>query len=165
MHPVIPILQLLLALKRVDGRKRLQKTVHILKELGVPFQERFEYSYYGMYSAQLKGELDRLEKEGLVSEWEVNAGPHPSYVVESTEKLAALLNELQLAAPPQWVDVARHLDGLSVPVLEGVSTILFLRRSESDPVVVRQRLLSLKPHLASSVDACFAEADRLQKVA
>lgn len=165
MHPVIPVLQLLLALMRVDGRKRLQKTVHILKELGAPFRERFEYSYYGMYSAQLKGELDALEMEGLVSEREDQSGLHPSYIVESTAKLAALLDELQLATPPSWIGLARQLNGLSVSVLEGVSTILFLRRTESDVAVVRQRLLALKPHLANVADACFAEVDRLPKAA
>ncbi len=165
MHPVIPVLQLLHALNRIEGRKKVQKTVHILKELGAPFGERFEYSFYGMYSAQLKGELDTLEREGLVTEHETQSGTHPTYVVESTPKLSELLEELHLATPPNWVETARQLNSLPAQTLEGISTILFLRRTESDPAAIHQRLLSLKPHLASVADACVAAADRLPQLA
>lgn len=167
MHPVIPVLQLFHAVPRFDGRKKLQKTVHILKELGAPFQERFEYSYYGMYSAQLKGELDALEREGLVKERETETpyAPHPTYVIESTSKVAELLKEFNLATPPTWVEVAKQLSQLPVHVLEGVSTILFLQRTEADKAAIRERLLSLKPHLAPVADACFVELGRLPRLA
>jgi uncharacterized protein YwgA len=163
MHPVIPVLQLLNSLARIEGRKKMQKTVHILKELGAPFQERFEYSYYGMYSAQLKGELDALEKEDLVKESE-SFGANKTFVIESTSKVGQLLQEVGLAEPPPWIDVASQLNKLSAQVLEGISTILFLRRTESDAVVIRKRLLSLKPHLESISEQCFAEVDRLSPV-
>ncbi|NOS71516.1 MAG: hypothetical protein HOP33_16520 [Verrucomicrobia bacterium] len=165
MHPVIPILQLLRELSRVDGRKKFQKTVHILKELGAPFQERFEYSYYGMYSAQLKGELDALEREGLLKERETLTGANTTYVIESTPELGKLLGELGLETPPAWVEVAKQLNKLSSQVLEGISTILFLRKTETDDAVVRQRLLVLKPHLASVADNCLVEVGRLPKPA
>lgn len=163
MHPVIPVLQLLNAIARIEGRKKMQKTVHILKELGAPFQERFEYSYYGMYSAQLKGELDALENEGLLKESE-SFGVNKTFVIESTPKVGQLLQEVGLADPPPWIDVARQLNKLSAQVLEGISTILFLRRTESDAAVIRMRLLSLKPHLESFAEQCFAEVDRLSPV-
>ena len=159
MHPVIPVLQLLNALVRVEGRKKMQKTVHILRELGAPFQERFEYSHYGMYSAQLKGELDALEREGLVTETqpvETN-----TFIIEATPKVGELLTEVGLAEPPPWVEVARRLNALPAQVLEGISTILFLRRTEDDDLVIRTKLLTLKPHLAPFTETCFNEADSL----
>jgi len=163
MHPVIPVLQLLNALARVEGRKKMQKTVHILRELGAPFQERFEYSHYGMYSAQLKGELDALEREGLVTE--TPAAETNTFIIAATPKVGELLSEVGLAEPPPWVDLARRLNSLPAQVLEGISTILFLRRTEDDDVVVRARLLSLKPHLSPVADTCFMEADSLPHVA
>jgi uncharacterized protein YwgA len=45
MHPTLRIAQLLRVLKRVSGRKKFQKLVHTLQELGYPFPEQFEYSY------------------------------------------------------------------------------------------------------------------------
>lgn len=139
----------------------MQKTVHILKELGAPFQERFEYSFYGMYSSQLKGELDALEKEDLVKETE----SFKTFIIESQPRAGSLLAEVGFAEPPAWIAVAKQLNELSSQVLEGISTILFLRHTESDPVVIRQRLLILKPHLASFADDCFAQASRLPRVA
>src|SRR6202000_44948 len=131
MHPVIPLLQLLNAVSRVEGRKKMQKTVYILKELGVPFQERFEYSYYGMYSAQLKAELDTLEYEGLVKESEC-FGVNKTFIIEAEPKAAELLAEVGITEAPAWLEVAKHLNSLSAQVLEGISTILFLRRTEKD---------------------------------
>ena len=164
MHPVIPVLQLLNALARIEGRKKMQKTVHILKELGAPFQERFEYSYYGMYSAQLKGELDALEKEGLVKESE-SFGMNKTFIIEVQPKAVDLLTEVGITETPAWLEVAKNLNKLSAQVLEGISTILFLRRTEKDEAVVRQRLLSLKPHLEPIADNCFKEASDLPSLA
>jgi uncharacterized protein YwgA len=163
MHPVIPVLQLLNAVSRVEGRKKMQKMVHILKELGAPFQERFEYSYYGMYSSQLKGELDALEKEGLVKESQ-SFGINTTFIIETQPKAAELLSEVGLSDQPAWMEVAKKLNNLSAQVLEGISTILFLRRTEKNETVVRRSLLTLKPHLEPIVDTCFAEADRLPRL-
>lgn len=142
----------------------MQKTVHILKELGAPFQERFEYSYYGMYSAQLKGELDALEKEGLVIESESYSSPNKTFVIEPTPKVDQLLTEVGLAAPPVWIDVAKDLNKLSAQMLEGISTILFLRRTEKDETIIRRNLISLKPHLEQVADDCFNQANQLPKL-
>lgn len=142
----------------------MQKTVHILKELGAPFQERFEYSFYGMYSAQLKGELDALEKEELIKESEC-FGVNKTFIIEAQPKTAELLTEVGLAKPPTWIEVAKKLNILAAPVLEGISTILFLRHTEKDEAVIRQRLLSLKPHLESMADNCFKEANSLPRLA
>jgi len=164
MHPVVPVLQLINALARIEGRKKMQKTVHILKELGAPFQERFEYSYYGMYSAQLKGELEALAKEGLISESE-SLGTNKSFIFEAQPEAAKLLAEIGLSDPPPWIAVAEQLNALPSQVLEGISTILFLRRTETDAGAIRRSLLSLKPHLEPIVDQCFGEADALPKLA
>jgi uncharacterized protein YwgA len=159
VHPVIPVLQLVSVLERIEGRKKLQKTVHILRELGVPFQERFEYSFYGMYSSQLKGEIDILERDGLLNQ-DIKEGANPTYIIESTPKLKKLLEELAIA-PPAWIDLAQQLNNLSAQVLEGMSTILFLRRTEKGDAAIRAKLLSLKPHLADLADKCFAEVANL----
>ena len=143
----------------------MQKTVHILKELGAPFQERFEYSYYGMYSAQLKAELDTLEKEGLVTESESNPDLKRPFIIEATPKVGQLLTDVGLSEPPVWIEVAQQLNKLSSVVLEGISTILFLRRTETNESIVRERLLVLKPHLEQYVEDCFSEANRLPKLA
>lgn len=159
MHPIVPLLQLLNVVGRIEGRKRLQKMVHILQELGFGFQERFQYSFYGMYSLQLKAEVDVLKEEGLIAEM---PGGNGSFVVEGTGGLNELLSRFDLLEEPAWADRARQLNSLSPTVLEGISTILYLRHTESDEEVVLERLLTLKPHLQPVVDECFSEANRLR---
>lgn len=164
MHPAIPVLQLLNAVSPVEGRKKMQKTVHILQELGAPFQQHFEYSFYGMYSAQLKAELDALEKDGLVTESQQSGESQP-FIIAMQPKGTELLNQIGFTDDPPWINLAKELNKHTAQVLEGISTILFLRRVEHDDVAVRNRLLSLKPHLESHLNECFSEVDRLADVA
>ena len=162
MKPALRIAQLLQYLGRVDGRKKFQKLVHVLQELGYPFSERFEYSYYGMYSQQLRGELDSLVSDNLILESETqNPFGHPAFSFEKTEQLDALLDEVGVEKEPVWSAPAEKLNSLTPQVLEGVSTILYLRRCglEDDPL--KQRLLSLKPHLAGIEDQCFQQTETI----
>lgn len=155
MHPIVPLLQLLNVVGRIEGRKRLQKMVHILQELGAGFPESFQYSFYGMYSLQLKSEIDVLKEECLAKELRL---PNASFAVERTDDLENLLKNFELNVEPSWAGRARYLNSLTPVVLEGVSTIFYLRKTETDETAVRNRLLTLKPHLQSSVDRCFEEA-------
>ncbi len=158
MHSALRIAQLLRLLGRVDGRKKLQKLVHILQELGYPFPERFEYSYYGMFSKQLRGELDALAADKLITEREViYPSGNPSFSFESTPQLEALLTEVGVDKEPSWAGTAKRLNALSAHILEGVSTILFLHRRGLEGDQLKQRLLSLKPHLADCWDQCERE--------
>src|SRR2546428_8326870 len=60
-----------LSKKHVKGRKRLQKTVCVLKYgYGVPFQFQFRPYFYGPYSEQLAEAINVLEAVGLVTEVE-----------------------------------------------------------------------------------------------
>lgn len=164
MHPIIPLLQLVHFLGRIEGRKKLQKMVHILKELGAPFPETFEYSYYGMYSRQLKDEVATLQCENLLSEEEHLGMLGPVYAVSATSTLGDLLAEFHLETPPKWVERAQQLNKISPQKLEGISTVLFLRRTEGNHGAIRSRLLSLKPHLANIADECLQAASQLAPV-
>jgi uncharacterized protein YwgA len=162
MHPALRIAQLLRVLKRVSGRKKFQKLVHTLQELGYPFPEQFEYSYYGMYSRQLRGELDSLIADSLLQEKEgTNMFGAPAFSFEVQPKLEAFLDELELEQEPSWAAAAKKLDNYSAQTLEGISTILFLKRRGLQGDQLKQRLLTLKPHLAAQYDACDRETSAL----
>lgn len=161
MHPIVPLLQLLHLLNQVEGRKKLQKIVHILQERGVPFPERFEYSFYGMYSAQLRSEVERLENEKLVKESICSTGVNKSYSLKTTDELDGLMKEISQDQKPNWADTAQHLNNLSPQVLEGVSTILFLKECGLEKDALKQRLLALKPHLEALFAKCEMETNKL----
>jgi len=160
VHPIVPLLQLLHVLGRIGGRKKLQKIVHILQERGVPFSERFQYAYYGMYSQQLRSEVERLESENLVKESPV-FGMNICYELEKTGELDALMKEIGQEQKPMWAETAQKLNALSPLELEGVSTILFLRGEGLSGEALKHRLLRLKPHLESIYNRCEIEATGL----
>jgi uncharacterized protein len=160
VHPIVPLLQLLQVLGRIGGRKKLQKIVHILQERGAPFSERFQYAYYGMYSQQLRSEVERLESENLVKECPVY-GINISFELEKTAELEALMKEIGQKQEPMWAETAQKLNALSPQELEGVSTILFLQGAGFNGDALKQRLLGLKPHLESIYARCEKEASAL----
>lgn len=163
MSDLLPVAQLLNHLNRVEGRKKMQKVVHILQELGCPFPFRFEYSFYGMYSQQLRAALDRLEEEGLLTEQPTVGAIHESYTFRRTEKLENLLPELGFQEPPSWGELASRLNGLSPQEAEAVSTILYLQRLGYAGDALKSKLSSLKPHLDNLASDCLTIADGLPR--
>ena len=153
MHPTIRIAHLVHLLKRIEGRKKLHKIVHILQELGAPFIEPFQYSQYGMYSQQLTTEMGHLVRDKLVTE----DGTSP-FVFKCTKDLAGLLSALKIDAAPEWAPLARELNKLTPQTLEGISTVLFLRERGYAKEKLRLRLVALKPRLESIADDCIRRA-------
>jgi hypothetical protein len=162
MNPTLRVAQLMRLLRRVEGRKKLHKQVHILQELGYPFAERFEYSYYGMYSQELRAEVASLVKDKLVQE---KASPNQpgewTYTFESTPALDQFLDGLEVEKEPPWAPVAENLNSLHTQKLEGVSTILFLLKRGLQGEDLRERFHALKPHLKDIYVGCKQKASSL----
>jgi hypothetical protein len=163
MHPTIRIAHLLHLLQRIEGRKKLQKIVHILQELGAPFVEPFQYSQYGMYSQQLTTEIGHLVKDGLVTEKKAYVGTNEAFVFEASGDLAGLLESLHIEHEPEWAPLGRELNELPPQMLEGISTVLFLQERGYAGENLRLRLVALKPHLAAIANACMQRAAALKK--
>ncbi|HEV2803549.1 MAG TPA: hypothetical protein VGW57_01330 [Chthoniobacterales bacterium] len=163
MHPTIRVAQLLHVLRRIEGRKKLQKIVHILQELGAPFFEPFQYSQYGMYSQQLTAEIRHLVNDHLVTEQETYIGTNKAFVFEGTDELADLLKSLNVEQDPNWATRGRELNELPAQMLEGISTVLFLRKRGYESEDLRFRLIALKPHLASLAQDCITKASDLTR--
>ncbi|HBP90851.1 MAG TPA: hypothetical protein DD706_24555 [Nitrospiraceae bacterium] len=55
--------------KKIEGRIRVQKTVHILKHFGVSFDEDFSFFHFGPFSQELFYEINELVKRyGILEE-------------------------------------------------------------------------------------------------
>ena len=164
MRPTLQIAHLLGILRCVSGRKKFQKMVHILQELGHPFPQRFEYSYYGMYSQQLRNELDALCDDDLIREAKGSTGfGDPTYSFEATSKLETILKEVGLEEKTKWSKLAQRLNDLDAQSLEAISTILFLRRRGLTGDELKNRVLSLKPHLKTIYPDAHKQLQHLEK--
>ncbi|WP_066188158.1 YwgA family protein [Gracilibacillus timonensis] len=52
----------------IVGRKKLQKMIYIMKQLGFPFEEKYTFYFYGPYSEELSLRIEELTNLGFVSE-------------------------------------------------------------------------------------------------
>ncbi len=152
MHPIDTLGRLLVHLGEVEGRKKLQKLVHILQVAGAPFSERFSLSHYGAYSSELRGELDAFDREKLLTETpDVNAG-YTTYRITASDQLKGLLAADEKPAPA-WLDLATKLNTeFNSTELEGISTVLYLRTTGWQESEWQAQFNNLKPHLSSGFE-------------
>ena len=150
MHPVIRLGMLLSHLDSVEGRKKLQKLVHILQVAGAPFTERFELSHFGAYSSELKAELDVMQAEDLVEERQTQIGVFTCYVLKPGRAMHRLFAELEIKTDAPWLSLAERLNKETAQCLEGMSTVLYLQQRSWRGDALQSRFVALKPHLASN---------------
>jgi uncharacterized protein len=149
MNSTLNIARLLIACEKIEGRKKLQKIVHILQSSGFQrdFPHQFGYLHYGPYSHEVKADIDRLvDPSGpLVDEQPSVAGlSFQTFVyVPKPELQKALLSH----ATTPWEGLARKLNEMTPQELEAISTIRFLQRSGVAEQALLDRFKQLKPSL------------------
>lgn len=118
------------SLGSVEGRKKLQKIVHILQEFGVPFGVRYGYHHYGPFSDQLQDSLQSFSHDGLIKEEKVES-QFPTSRFSPEPKLLQLLEQIEAEPNPAWVAFAKDLNGKSPRELEAISTLIYLEKMRS----------------------------------
>src|SRR3954466_4884393 len=82
----------------IIGRKKLQKMIYIAKKITFPFQERFQFHFYGPYSEELTLRVEELCNMGFLDEVKENKGGYSQYRYTMTEsgKEFLSLNEIEM---------------------------------------------------------------------
>lgn len=75
----------------VDGRKKLQKMIHIAEVLGYPLEEYFTLHLYGPYSQELAADVQRMKEMNIVIEREMDN----YYIIKLTEDGEKFLEHFQ----------------------------------------------------------------------
>ncbi len=156
MNAALNVAKLLVICQKVEGRKKLQKIVHILQSAGYErdFPQHFGYLHYGPYSHEVKADIDLLvDPSGpLVDEAESTTGlGHRTFVYSPTSELEEALSD-SIGVP--WSEQAKELNAKTPQELEAISTIFFLKRSGVGRDAVLERFTQLKPGLVDK----FSEA-------
>lgn len=160
MHPAIPIGQLMLHLGAIEGRKKLQKMVHILQSHGAPFRESFELSLFGAFSGELHAEVDCLVRDKLIEETEPpKAGKGWTY--RASQRLSELFSQLSIPLEADWLDLAVELNKRSAQDLEGVSTVIYLKDRGWNGKALREQFHILKPHISKFYNRYLKDAKSL----
>ncbi len=121
---------LLESLGSVQGRKKLQKMVHILQEFGVPFGVRFGYHFFGPFSDQLRDLLVTCAYDKLIKEEKVD-GPYPTSEFKPEPRMSAFLDAMKLNRNPAWIAFAKELNSKSARELEALSTLIYVENMKA----------------------------------
>jgi uncharacterized protein len=126
MQGMLQLLRLIDSLGRIEGRKKLQKIVYILKAQGHEFPQHFGYLHYGPFSSAVAAEMDSLVAGSLVKE-QGDGQQYEAYVYTPQQAASKLLADLKQTGKPTWLALATDLNQMDVSLLEAMSTILYLK--------------------------------------
>lgn len=120
----------------VTGRKKLQKMIYILKKIGMPFQEKYEFHIYGPYSEELTARVEELCDMGFIHEQKEDKSSYVQYRYTVTEEGLEFRNAL---GKPELADAAHavKLNGKSARFLELTATLLFFDDLEQNEQIAK----------------------------
>lgn len=108
----------------IVGRKRLQKMIYILKKCEFPFQERYQFHFYGPYSEELTLRMEELCNLGFVSETKEKKSNYYQYRYTLTDSGRDFLGHYNLDMP-SMKDKIEKMNNHSSRFLELVATMLY----------------------------------------
>lgn len=150
------IIQAISVSGEITGRKKLQKMIYIAKKIAFPFQERFQFHFYGPYSEELTLRVEELCNMGFLNEVKEKKGGYYQYRYALTDSGKEFLS-LNEVAMPSLQDCLEDMNEQNARFLELVSTVLYfdnLPRAE-----VQEKIFTLKSKQRYTVEEVNAAYD------
>ncbi|GAA0340074.1 YwgA family protein [Bacillus carboniphilus] len=125
----------------ITGRKKLQKMIFIAKKISFPFQEKFQFHFYGPYSEELTLRIEELCNMSFLDEVKEKKGGYFQYRYSLTDSGREFLDHFQSDDDTLKVCL-EDMNLQSARFLELVSTVLYfdsLPREE-----VEEKVFTLK---------------------
>lgn len=136
------IMQFFSMAKEVTGRKKLQKMIYILQQCHVPFEEKYNYHFYGPYSEELTLRIEELCNLGFLQENKEEKSSYYQYHYQITPEGEQFLRQFSLNMP-DYSDKVEKLQEKSSRFLELVATLLYFDHLSRDEAF--QKIQALKP--------------------
>lgn len=149
----------------IIGRKKLQKMIYIAKKVTFPFQERFQFHFYGPYSEELTLRVEELCNMGFLDEVKEKKGGYYQYRYTLTESGKEFLsvNEVDM---PYLEDCLTDMNEQSARFLELVSTILYFDNLQREEVIEKVFTLKEKQkYTLEEIEEAYKYIEQLQKKA
>lgn len=149
----------------IVGRKKLQKMIYIAKKVTFPFQERFQFHFYGPYSEELTLRVEELCNMGFLDEVKEKKGGYYQYRYTLTDsgKEFLSLNEVDM---PHLEDCLTDMNEKSARFLELVSTILYFDNLQKNEVIEKVFTLKEKQkYTLEEIEQAYEYIAQLQKKA
>lgn len=149
----------------ISGRKKLQKIVYIAKKLSFPFQEKYQFHFYGPYSEELTLRIEELCNMGYLNEVREKRAGYYQYCYSITEAGRDFLS-MQEVDMPMLEECLLDMNEQNARFLELVSTVLFFDTLEKDEVI--EKIFTLKSkqkYTLEEIDEAYAYIEQLQEKA
>jgi uncharacterized protein len=146
----------------ITGRKKLQKIIYIAKKLSFPFQERFQFHFYGPYSEELTLRVEELSNLGFIEEVKEKKGGYFQYRYTLTDEGKEFLsiNEIHM---PSLSDCLLDMNEQNARFLELVSTVLFFENLTREEVIEKVfTLKSKQKYTVEEIAEAYAYIDALK---
>ncbi|KAB2332466.1 YwgA family protein [Bacillus mesophilum] len=125
----------------IIGRKKLQKMIYIARKIDFPFQERFQFHFYGPYSEELTLRVEELCNMGFVNEVKEKKGGYYQYRYTLTESGREFLG-LHETDMPFLQECLKDMNEQNARFLELVSTVLYFDNLPKEEV--SEKVFTLK---------------------
>lgn len=159
------VMQAVLAAGEIVGRKKLQKMIYIAKKMDFPFQERFQFHFYGPYSEELTLRVEELCNMGFLNEVKEKKGGYYQYRYTLTDsgKEFLSLNEVEM---PFLDGCLVDMNDQNARFLELVSTVLYFDNLPKEEVTNKVfTLKSSQRYTEAEIDEAYQYIDTLKQKA
>ncbi|SFE08587.1 hypothetical protein SAMN05216238_10842 [Lentibacillus persicus] len=158
------LMQFFAAANKVSGRKKLQKMVYILQKCHVPFEEKYQFHFYGPYSEELSLRIEELCNLGFISEEKEAKSNYIQYHYQITEDGNEFLNQFQMDMPDMTEQISL-LKAKSSRFLELVSTMFYFEGFPDEAIV--KKVHKIKPkqkYTDQEIEEAFQFIQRMKPV-
>jgi uncharacterized protein len=159
------VMQAVLAAGEIIGRKKLQKMIYIAKKMDFPFQERFQFHFYGPYSEELTLRVEELCNMGFLNEVKEKKGGYYQYRYTLTDsgKEFLSLNEVEM---PMLDGCLVDMNDQNARFLELVSTVLYFDNLPKEEVTNKVfTLKSSQRYTEAEIDEAYQYIGTLKQKA
>ncbi|MBM7648315.1 uncharacterized protein YwgA [Bacillus ectoiniformans] len=147
----------------ITGRKKLQKMIYIAKKISFPFQEKFQFHFYGPYSEELTLRVEELCNMGFIEEVREKKGGYYQYRYTVTPEGADFLKHTEVAIP-SLKETVTEMNGQSARFLELVSTVLYFDHLSREEVADKIFTLKRKQrYTEEEIDQAYDYIEQLNK--
>ena len=149
----------------IVGRKKLQKMIYIAKKLSFPFQEKFQFHFYGPYSEELTLRVEELYNLGFIEEVKEKKGGYYQYRYTITENGQEFLH-LYETEMPYLQECLTSMNEQNSRYLELVSTVLYFDNLPKAEVIEKINKVKAKQrYTEEEIDQAYEYIVELKKIA
>lgn len=149
----------------VVGRKKLQKMIFIAKKLQYPFQEKFNFHFYGPYSEELSLRVEELINLRFINEIKEEKSNYVQYRYSLTEAGEEFL-QMNNVYMENFQQCFAMMNNENARFLELVSTVLYFDSLSRDEV--QEKVFTLKSkqrYTEEEITAAYSYISTLMKTA